>query len=129
MSLTDVGLIRLMAEKMSYLGQRQAVLAQNVANANTPNYKSKDLAPFSFESALKDVGGMRVTNEKHIVPASMDGVNAATKRAKTYETVPSGNSVEIEQQMMEVSKTAVDYQAMAAMYQKIMGLFRTAIGK
>ena len=130
MALTDSGLVRLMAEKMSYLGQRQAVLAQNVANANTPGYKAKDLTTFSFDDALKDAGSaMRVTDPRHIVPASMDGVNALTKKAKTYETVPSGNSVEIEQQMMEVSKTAVDYQAVAGIYHKVMGLFRTAIGK
>ncbi len=130
MSLTDSGLLRLMTEKMSYLGQRQAVLAQNVANVNTPEYKAKDLEVFSFEKALKETnGGMTVTNERHIVPANMAGVNAATKKARTYETVPSGNSVEIEQQMMEVSKTAVDYQAVAGIYHKIMGMFRTAIGK
>ncbi|MDD5586745.1 MAG: flagellar basal body rod protein FlgB [Alphaproteobacteria bacterium] len=130
MALTDSGLIRLMTERMSYLGQRQAVLAQNVANANTPKYKAKDIAPFSFNDALKEAGsGMYITDSRHIVPASMAGVNAATKKARTYETVPSGNSVEIEQQMMEVSKTAIDYQAVSGLYRKVIGLFRTAIGK
>jgi flagellar basal-body rod protein FlgB len=59
----------------------------------------------------------------------MAGVNAATKKARTYETVPSGNSVEVEQQMMEVSKTAIDYQAVSGLYRKVMGMFRMAIGK
>lgn len=130
MALLDSGLMRMMTDKMSYLSQRQAVLAQNVANANTPGYKAKDLAPLTFDDALQKASdGMTVTNANHILPASMAGVNASTKRARTYETVPSGNSVEIEQQMMEVSKTAVDYQSAAAIYHKIMGLFRTAIGK
>ena len=130
MALTDSGLLRLMTEKMAYLGQRQAVLAQNVANANTPGYKAKDLAPFSFNDALKETSaGMVVTDPRHIVPASMAGVNAATKKVRSFETVPSGNSVELEQQMMQVSETAVDYQAVTSVYHKIMGLFKTAIGK
>ena len=130
MALTDSGLLRLMTEKMAYLGQRQAVLAQNVANANTPGFKAKDLAPFSFNDALKEASaGMRVTDPRHIVPASMAGVNATTKKAHSFETVPSGNSVELEQQMMQVSEMAVDYQAVTSVYHKIMGLFKTAIGK
>ena len=130
MALTDSGLLRLMTEKMAYLGQRQAVLAQNVANANTPGFKAKDLAPFSFNDALKEASaGMVVTDPRHIVPASMAGVNASTKKAHSFETVPSGNSVELEQQMMQVSETAVDYQAVTSVYHKIMGLFKTAIGK
>jgi len=130
MATSEPGLIRLLTEKMAYLGQRQAVLAQNVANANTPGYKAKDLAPFSFSDALKETqSGMRTTDPRHIIPASMAGVNAATKRARSFETVPSGNSVELEQQMMQVSNTAVDYQAVTAMYRKFIGLFRTAIGK
>lgn len=130
MSFMDTGLLRLMTEKMAYLGQRQAVLSQNVANANTPGYKAKDLEAFSFKSALKEAqGGMKITDPRHIVPASMAGINAATKKARTFETVPSGNSVELEEQMMEVSKTSVDYQAEIGVYHKILGMFRTAIGK
>lgn len=130
MALFDSGLMRLVTDKMSYLGQRQAVLAQNVANVNTPGYKAKDLTPFTFSDALKESSGaMRVTDVNHMLPASMDGVNASAKKARTFETVPSGNSVEIEQQMMAVSQTAIDYQAVAGIYHKMMGLFRTAIGK
>ncbi len=130
MASTEPTLIRLMTEKMAYLGQRQAVLAQNVANANTPGYKAKDLTPFSFNDALREAeAGMKITNAKHILPASMAGVNALTKKAHSYETVPSGNSVELEQQMMEVSGTAIDYQAVVALYRKFQGLIRTALGK
>ena len=133
MSLMDGGILSLMTQKLSYLGQRESVLAQNVANANTPGYKAKDLTPFgTFAEALKSANtgaGMVVTDAKHIVPASMAGVNASSKKAHSYETVPSGNSVDLEQQMMEVSKTTMEYQADASIYHKFMGLLRVAIGK
>lgn len=130
MSLLEGGVVGVMRSKLSYLGQRQAVLAQNVANANTPGYKAKELAPFtSFADTLKGVSaGMSVTNANHITPASMAGVNAATKKMEPFEVVPSGNSVDLEQQMMEVSKTAVEYQADTSILHKFLALFRMAIG-
>lgn len=130
MSYTTSGILGLMSSKMSYLGQKQAVQAENVANADTPAYKAKEIVPFTFENAMREVkSGMAVTDPRHIVPASMAGVNAGTKKAQSFETVPSGNSVDLEQQMMEVSKTTLEYQADAAIYQKFMSLLRSAIGR
>jgi len=131
MSMMDGGIIDVMKNKLSYLGQQQAVLAQNVANANTPGYKAKELVPFkSFADEMKSAsGGMVVTDAKHIVPASMAGVNAATKNTKSFEVVPTGNSVDLEQQMMNVSKTAIEYQADTSIMHKFMSFFRLAIGK
>lgn len=130
MSIASSGILGLMSSKMSYLGQKQAVQAENVANADTPAFKAKEIVPFTFENAMREVqSGMRVTDTRHIVPASMAGVNAGTKKAHSFETVPSGNSVDLEQQMMEVSKTTLEYQASASIYQKFMGLLRAAIGK
>lgn len=123
-------LLSLVSSKMNYLGQRQTVLAQNIANADTPGYKPRDLAPFTFADALKQTQQqMATTNVAHIVPASMAGANAKTKNMKSFETMPSGNAVELEQQAMQVSKTAVDYQGVAAVYKKITGWFKTALGR
>ena len=130
MSLMDGGILSIMSQKMSYLGQKQAVLAQNVANANTPGYKAKELTEFgTFAEAMKSASsGMAVTSDKHIVPASMAGANAVTKKMKPFEILPTGNSVDLEQQMMEVSKTTVEYQADASIYQKFMALLKMAVG-
>lgn len=130
MSFSDSGILRLMSEKMSYLGQKQTVLAQNVANANTPGYKAREIEGFTFSTALKEAGGgIKVTDAKHITPASMAGVNAGTQKMRSFETVPSGNSVDLEQQMMEVSQTNVDFQATASIYSKFMALLRMAASK
>ncbi len=130
MSFSDSGILRLMSEKMSYLGQKQTVLAQNVANSSTPGYKARQIAPFTFATALKEAGGgLSATNPKHIVPASMAGANSGTNKMRSYETVPSGNSVDLEQQMMEVSSTNMDFQATSSIYHKFMSLLRSAAGK
>ena len=121
----------LLAEKMSYTKQKLTVHAENVANANTPSYKAKELKPFvPFSQALKEASnGMKVTNSKHITPASMSGANAGTRKARSFETVPSGNSVDLEQQMMEVSSATIDYQATVSIYGKFTSLMKAAIGK
>lgn len=130
MSIADSGILSLMKDKMSYLGQKSAVLAQNVANANTPGYKAKEIAGFTtFAQEMERASNtMNVTSDKHIVPAGMSGVNATTKRMKSFEVLPSGNSVDLEQQMMEVSATTIEYQADTSIYQKFMNLFRIALG-
>jgi len=128
MDLSDSPLMRLLTQKMAYLNQRQSVLAENVANADVPGYKSLDLQPFSFRNALDQAGQitMTVTNPRDIVPASMSGVNAKTVKAKTDETKLSGNNVDLEQQMMQVSETSVNYQTVTSIYGQIMTWFRIA---
>ncbi len=121
-------LLDVLTQKMSYLNQKQAMLAENVANADTPGYKQLDMKPFSFGDALKQASiGMATTDPRHIIPASMSGVNASTFQSKQGEVVSSGNTVDIEDQMMEVSKTAGEYQQAASLYHKWTGLFKIAI--
>jgi flagellar basal-body rod protein FlgB len=127
MEMSGDSLMRLLTQKMAYLNQRSSVLAENVANANTPAYKAKDLAPFTFGDALNQTVGMTVTDPKHIVPASMAGTNAKTVKTKSFETLPSGNSVDLEQQMMQVSETSVNYQTVTSIYKQITSWFRIAV--
>ncbi len=129
MSLMDTGLMRLLGDRMNYQSQRLAVLSENVANANTPGYKAQDLVPFTFSDAMEQVDKkMKVTNVRHLRPASQAGTSVDTVNARSFETVPTGNSVDLEQQMMDVSKTSVDYQSFIGIYHKMIGLFKTAVG-
>ena len=128
MGANDSGLIALLTQKMSYLNQKQAVLAENVANVDTPGYKQLQIAPFSFGDAMRQANiGMQVTDPRHIVPASMAGVNAKTSVSKDTEVSASGNSVDMEHQMMEISQTSIDYQTVTSLYHKMTGLFKIAI--
>lgn len=128
MSSSVAGIFDLLTKKMSYLNQKQAVLAENVANVDTPGYKQLELKGFNFGDAMKQASvGMAVTDARHITPASMAGANAQTVKSKDTEVQPSGNTVDIENQMMEVSKTSVDYQTMTSIYHKMTGLFKIAV--
>jgi len=128
MGSSITGVFDLLSQKMSYLSRKQAVLAENIANVDTPGYKQLELKEFTFGDALKQAGaGMRVTDPRHIVPGSMAGANAQTMQSKDTEMLPSGNTVDIERQMMEVSKTSIDHQTMTSLYHKMTQLLKIAI--
>ena len=119
------GVFDALSNRMFYLNQKQTVLAQNIANSSTPNYKQLELQPMSFESTLQKAGNsMFITSQRHIIPASMAGANARTVESKgTIETL-SGNTVDIEGQMAEVSKTSMEHQTVTAIYKKLSNLFK-----
>src|SRR4051812_46570668 len=114
MDLSKQGLFKMMTERMSYLGQRQKVLAQNVANANTPHYQARDLKPINFKDQvareLRQVTPA-ATQAAHLPPVTPSERFAVQKERKPYETSLDKNGVVLEEQAMKVSQTAVDYQA------------------
>lgn len=61
MDLNKLTLFRLMKGQMGWLNRRQEVLAQNVANSDTPGYKPRDLAPLDFEQMLRGSATKQMT--------------------------------------------------------------------
>lgn len=111
--------------RMQWLQSRQKILAQNVANADTPGFKPRDLKAQSGGS-----GGvqMMTTSAAHIGPST--GLGApGTKGASKFETVPSGNAVTLEDEMLKVAETQMDFQTAASLYNKSLGLLMIAVGK
>lgn len=131
MDLGSFKLFGMLQRRMDWLGDRQRVLSQNVANADTPNYVSQDLKPLRFDQAMRAAGpvGVGRTDPKHIAghpPASRHGES----RAKSADAVTiSGNAVDLEAELRKVSETNMDYQAMVNIYRKHISLLKTAIGR
>jgi flagellar basal-body rod protein FlgB len=113
---------------MGYLNQKQSLHAENIANASTPGYHARAIAGFSFGDAMKKAQvGMAVTDSKHIIPASLSGAHAATTKVRDYDATLDGNAVDVEQELMKVSQTGVDYQLAASLYRKMTGMFKIAL--
>lgn len=132
MTTENIALFKALGAKMGYLSQRQRVISQNVSNADTPGYQPQDLTPVDFSAVLKKInkGGnihMEATNPKHM-PAP-DAINdpKARKQKHTYEVAPAGNAVIMEEQLMNANETVIDYNLMTSLYQKNVGMIRTAI--
>jgi flagellar basal-body rod protein FlgB len=106
------------------------VLAENVANADTPNYQAKDLAPPNFERELSAASSLplAVTEPGHI-GGDGGGSQFATNETGRYEITPRGNSVTHEDEMMKVASNQMDFEAAASMYTHSLGLIKLAIDR
>ncbi|MGI9412868.1 MAG: flagellar basal body rod protein FlgB [Hyphomicrobiales bacterium] len=135
MSLTDLPVLDALRTKMKWHQTRQRVLAENVANADSPDYRARELKPPEFTSMLRaqapGVVSTRVTDAQHIEVAGRgDGPpRFRTDQQDNFETTPSGNSVVLEEQMMKVAANQMDYQAATTLYSKSINLLRMALGQ
>jgi flagellar basal-body rod protein FlgB len=135
MSLTQAPLFKLISARMSWLAQRQVVLGQNLANADTPNYRPKDLREADFARLAEGYSGrasriaVARTDPAHHEGAPLVRVGLAGREVDSnYETTPDGNAVILEEQMAKASQTALDYQLTSNLYRKYLGMIRLALG-
>lgn len=130
--LGDIPLVSAIKSRMQYHQTRQKMLAENVANADTPGYRPRDLRPFDMIMAAQRVdqngGGRPVrTNAAHIGGSGTSGFGS--QRASSFETTPSGNAVSLEDEMMRMAQNNSDYQMTTTLYGKTLSYMRLALGK
>ena len=131
MSLADIPLFSMLRGRLGYLSEQQKVVAQNIANAETPKYTAQDLKPFGFEAHLKAQAPVMVAVSQpgHMTPKSQrGGLGAAYKAVRTpdSETTLNGNTVVLEEEMIKMSDARMNYDAAITFYQKSMSLLRMA---
>lgn len=98
--------------------RRQEVLASNIANADTPNYKARD---FDFSTALKSAvnktngagsaGGMATTSAKHISGSMNNSKNIDMQYRTPAQSRLDGNTVDMDQERSRFADNSVRYQA------------------
>ena len=131
MDFSKIKLFSMMKTRMGYLGERQDVLSQNIANVDTPRYKPKDLKPLDFENmAMTEAHRLklRATSPGHNQPKEHPVDFRVERQKKTYEMTPMKNEVVIEEQMMKMAETKMQYETTTNLYKKMSELFKTAIG-
>jgi len=126
-------LLSALTEKMKWHQARQGLLAQNVANAETPGYKGRDLAAFGFERHMQNLSTAKIgtvaTQPMHI---SVQGTNAdgfGARDMNSFEITPEGNGVTLEDEMMKVASNQMDYQTITAVYTRSLRLLKSALGR
>ena len=133
MGLDDIPLFSMLKGKLGYVNQRERLLSENIANADTPGYAPRDLKPFSFEAMLRPrlgLSGLAQTDAGHLAgkPSSSDAsANPyAPQVAPDSETRLDGNQVVLEEQMSKMTEARIDYEAAIDFYQQSMNLIATA---
>jgi len=131
MPISDVPIFSMLRTRMQWHQERQKVLATNVANADTPKFKPKDLSPLDFGRQASP-GGPQQLALALTSPSHLSGPEAAAQfetNRPNYDVHPTGNAVNLEDQMIKVANNQMDYQAAISLYSRSMGLFRVAMGK
>ena len=139
----DLTTFSALKERMRFLQTRQKLLAQNIANADTPGYRPKDIKQLGVDPASRGSDGTRrlasvqtpasgqsglaITDPRHIAPGG--GGIAAEARGASYETRPSGNAVDLENEMLKVSQNQIDFQTAANIYQRGLSTLKIALGR
>jgi flagellar basal-body rod protein FlgB len=138
MAITDIPILSMLRTRLQWSQARQRVLAENVANADTPNYRARDLTPPKFEASAAATAGTAApltsvslarTEDGHIAGIGQGESPFRSERSAGYEVRPTGNAVNLEQEMMKVAANQMDYQTVAALYSRSLGLLKTALGK
>jgi flagellar basal-body rod protein FlgB len=128
MPITDIPILAMLRERMQWQQARQQVLAENVANADTPDYRAKDLAPLDFSRALTAAAlPLERTKSDHIAAVSNTGSQFASGGGGPYEVRPRGNAVSHEEEMMKVAANQMDYEAATEMYTHSLNLIKLAV--
>ncbi|HET6156821.1 MAG TPA: flagellar basal body protein [Dongiaceae bacterium] len=131
MDLFQLKLFQRMSERMGWLGARQEVLAQNIANADTPRYVPHDMKALKFVDHLTKAApvAQERTDPMHMTGKTVSNASIDDQKTKKqYETAPVGNSVVLEEQMVKLADAQSSYQLMTNLYRKHVDLLKMALG-
>lgn len=135
MGLIDIPILSMLRTRLEWSQERQRVLAENVANGDTPNFRPRDLVAPTFGDPARVVAApvasvaLATTENGHITGAMSGSSVFQSTREGGYDVRPTGNAVNLEEEMMKVAANQMDYQAVTALYTRSLNLLKSAVGK
>ncbi len=137
MDPTQNGIFALAERRLAWADQRQTVLAQNIANADTPGWRPRDVAPFanSLEGAAM---GLARTDPAHLAGPEFDQADqgaapggsglSAARTGRPSARQPDGNAVSVDEQLTKVADTETTQTLVTTIYRQYMQMFALALG-
>ncbi len=129
MAVTDIPIFSMLRTRMHWHQERQRVLAENVANADTPGFRPRELVEPQFDRALERAGAfvLAKTDPAHL--SRVGGEARFRTEQQAFAIRPAGNAVHLEEEMMKVAANQMDYQAVSSLYSRSLALIKIALGK
>lgn len=126
---SDLNVFKMAYAMATHAGQRQAVVARNMANADTPGYRERDIAGFAESYAgTGSERPMQATRDRHL-----NGAGQASQSWETFETDapgdPNGNNVSIEDQMLKAVEVKRQHDRALAIYKSSLNILRVGLGR
>ncbi|EAR51726.1 flagellar basal body rod protein [Oceanicola granulosus HTCC2516] len=119
MTLEAMSFFRIASQRMQWLGTRQQVVSENIANADTPGYRARDVSPFESMVTRSDAGsGPAVSNPAHITGSGRGAAVDVREDEGTWNVSLDGNTVVLEEQSIKASEISENYRLAAQLYRK-----------
>lgn len=109
-----------------HAGQRQTLVARNMANADTPRYQPSDLAPFSAQ--MNASSSMRSTRLSHL-GSLVNGQSAQIVNVGDANASPGGNSVSVEEELLRAVDVKRQHDRALAIYRHSLTVLRSSLGR
>ena len=129
MAIGDVGIFSMLRTRMQWHQDRQRILADNVANSDTPNFRPRDLVELKFDAFGPVVPGASLVRTSAGHQAGTQSESTFPRTDSGFQIRPAGNAVSLEDEMMKVASNQMDFQTVTALYNKSLGLIKLAVGK
>ena len=132
MDFNKMSFFGMVKNKLAWLSQRQEILAQNIANSDTPRYQASDLSPYDFKELVRKEAGQlnMISSDPSHLPGRRRRIRDFSNvvERKPFETAPNGNAVILEEQMAKVNETQINHNLMTQLYKKHLSMIKMAIG-
>jgi flagellar basal-body rod protein FlgB len=106
--VSQVYLFQLASQRAHWLSARQALIADNVANASTPGFQARDLLPFSAILDHTQIS-MATTDPAHVSATAAEFDPLRSTEAEASDVTLSGNSVNLEREMIKLGDVSHQY--------------------
>lgn len=123
----SLDIFRTAAAMARHAGARQAVVAENIANADTPGYRARSIGPFSESYAPETGSILRATRPGHM--QSQGSAGTARPTFTDEEPSPNGNTVSLETEMLNGVEVGREHSQALAIYKHALGIIRSSLGR
>ena len=127
------GLVAGIGQAMRHLSERQRIVAQNIANSETPGYKGREVDAPDFSELLARTGNARssakVAKPRIALTSTMTALGAREPESGRVRLDKDGNNVTLEDQLLKMGQIQTDFTTMTNLYRKQMALMKTALGR
>jgi flagellar basal-body rod protein FlgB len=130
MNFSQLPLFSMLSQRLGWLNERQKVLAENIANVDTPGYKPKDIKQTSFDQMVRGASSfhMAQTSGKHMGTPANTSSSMRMDKPKPTEVTISGNAVTLDVELMKISQTSESHELATSLYHKQISMFRNVLG-
>ncbi len=127
----DIGTLQMAQDLAAHASSRQSVIAQNIANADTPGYKARDMA--SFADSFRETANMRASSRP--VRTGHIALGAESPGGDVFESAifgaesPNGNTVSLEDQLVRAADVKYQHDLALGIYGKSINILRAGMGR